>query len=90
MGDAIMAETISITTGRTQTLYLDEKDKALIDGREVIIVDDVISTGSTLSGMKKIVGEANGKISAIATIFTEGDSDWSDIIALGNLPVFAD
>ena len=90
MGDALKAETVSITTGRTQTLYLDEKDKSLIDGQEVIIVDDVVSTGSTLSGMKKIVGDANGTLSAVATIFTEGDNDWSDIIALGNLPVFAD
>ena len=90
MGEAIMAETVSITTGRTQKLYLDEKDKTLIDGRDVIIVDDVVSTGSTLSGMKKIVREANGNISAIAAIFTEGDNDWSDVIALSNLPVFAD
>lgn len=90
MGDALKAETVSITTGRTQTLYLDEKDKSLIDNQDVIIVDDVVSTGSTLSGMKQIVGDANGKISAVAAIFTEGDNDWSDIIALGNLPVFAD
>ena len=90
MGEAIMAETVSITTGRTQKLYLDEKDKALINGRDVIIVDDVVSTGSTLSGMKKIVAEANGNISAIAAIFTEGDNDWSDIVALSNLPVFAE
>jgi adenine/guanine phosphoribosyltransferase-like PRPP-binding protein len=90
MGDALKAETVSITTGQTQTLYLDEKDKSLIEDQDVIIVDDVVSTGSTLSGMKKIVADANGKISAVAAIFTEGDNDWNDIIALGNLPVFAD
>lgn len=88
MGEAIKAETVSITTGNTQTLYLDEKDQALIRDKHVIIVDDVISTGSTLQGMKQVVDTAGGNISKIATIFTEGDSDWSDIVALENLPVF--
>ena len=90
MGEAIKAETVSITTGNTQTLYLDEKDQALIRDKMVIIVDDVISTGSTLQGMKQVVDTAGGDISKIATIFTEGDSDWSDIVALENLPVFTE
>jgi len=88
MGEAIKAETVSITTGNTQTLYLDEKDQALIRGKDVIIVDDVISTGSTLQGMKQVVDTAGGNISKIAAIFTEGDSDWSKVVALENLPVF--
>src|SRR5215211_1435664 len=47
MGAALQAETLSITTGQPQTLILDEKDIEMIKGRQVIIVDDVISTGST-------------------------------------------
>jgi adenine/guanine phosphoribosyltransferase-like PRPP-binding protein len=90
MGQTISAETVSITTGKPQTLYLDEKDQALVNGRHVIIVDDVVSTGSTLQGMKQVVEKANGRISQVAAVFTEGDADWSEIIALGNLPVFAE
>ena len=90
MGRALKAESTSITTGILQTLYLDEKDKPLIEGSHVILVDDVISTGSTLEGMKSIVAQAKGKVSAIAAVFTEGDFNWSHIIALGNLPVFID
>lgn len=89
MGDALSAETVSITTGKTQTLYLDEKDKRLLAGRQVIIVDDVVSTGSTLKGMEKIVAAANGQVSQVAAVFTEGDQDWSHVVALGNLPIFA-
>lgn len=90
MGDALSAETVSITTGKKQTLYLDEKDQHLVEGKRVIIVDDVISTGSTLRGMEKIVEKSNGAVTRIAAVFTEGNHDWSRIIALGNLPVFHD
>ena len=89
MGDAIKAETLSITTGKPQTLILDEKDRPLIKGKKVAIVDDVISTGSTLEGMRRIIEKAGGSITMQAAIFTEGDPEhWKEIIALGNLPVF--
>lgn len=90
MGDALSAETVSITTGKTQQLFLDEKDQRLIRGKNVILVDDVISTGSTLEGMKKLINSSNGNISSIATVFTEGDANWDGVIALGNLPVFSE
>jgi adenine phosphoribosyltransferase len=90
MGVAIAAETISITTGKPQTLYLDEKDKMLIQGKKVVLVDDVISTGSTLKGMENVVEQAGGEIVKIAAVFTEGDADWTQIVALANLPVFSD
>lgn len=90
MGEAISAKTVSITTGKEQTLYLDEKDQALVQGKQVIIVDDVVSTGSTLQGMENVIVTAGGEISEIAAVFTEGDGDWSHVIALGNLPVFTE
>jgi adenine phosphoribosyltransferase len=91
MGEAIQAETLSITTGAPQTLYLDEKDRKLVIGRHIALVDDVISTGSTLQGMRLIMEKAGAKVVAQAAIFTEGDrAKWSDIISLGHLPVFTD
>jgi adenine phosphoribosyltransferase len=91
MGDALKAETLSITTGQPQTLILDEKDVELIKGRKVVIVDDVISTGSTLQGMKMIIDKAGASVAAEAAIFTEGDhAQWMHIIALGHLPVFTE
>ncbi len=89
MGDAIKAETVSITTGRPQTLILDEKDRALLQGKRAAIVDDVISTGSTLEGMRAIVKKAGASAPVTAAIFTEGDPQcWKDVVALGNLPIF--
>src|SRR5678815_1593138 len=89
MGDALRAETLSITTGQPQTLILDEKDVELLRGRKVVIVDDVISTGSTLQGMKMVIDKAGASVAAEAAIFTEGDrAQWMHIIALGHLPLF--
>lgn len=91
MGDAIQAQTVSITTGKPQTLILDEKDRALIKDKRVALIDDVISTGSTLEGMRSIMQKVGGKITIEAAIFTEGDPEqWQDIITLGHLPVFTD
>jgi adenine phosphoribosyltransferase len=91
MGDALKAETLSITTGQPQTLILDEKDVELMKGRNVVIIDDVISTGSTLQGMKMILEKAGSSVVAEAAIFTEGDrAQWSNIISLGHLPLFTE
>lgn len=91
MGDAVRAETLSITTGQPQTLYLDEKDKEMMRGKRVIIVDDVISTGSTLQGMRLLLQRAGADVVTEAAIFTEGErAKWADIISLGHLPVFTD
>jgi adenine phosphoribosyltransferase len=91
MGQALQAETLSITTGQPQTLYLDEKDRRLMEKKRVVILDDVISTGSTLQGMRLLMQKAGGRVVAEAAIFTEGErAKWSDIISLGHLPVFTD
>jgi adenine phosphoribosyltransferase len=91
MGDAIQAETLSITTGQPQTLYLDEKDRAMMVGKRVVIVDDVISTGSTLQGMRLLLQKSGAQVVGEAAIFTEGErAKWSDVISLGHLPVFTD
>ncbi len=91
MGEPIRAETVSITTGKPQTLLLDEKDIPLLKGKRAAIVDDVISTGSTLNGMLQIIEKAGAATTMKAAIFTEGDeSEWSDVIALGHLPIFTD
>lgn len=91
MGAALKAETLSITTGQPQTLILDEKDIEMMKGRKVVILDDVISTGSTLQGMRMILEKAGSSVVAEAAIFTEGDrAQWENIIALGHLPLFTE
>jgi len=91
MGAALQAETLSITTGQPQILILDEKDVEMMKGKRVIILDDVISTGSTLQGMRMILEKAGSIVVGEAAIFTEGDrAQWQNIISLGHLPLFTD
>ena len=91
MGAALMAETLSITTGQSQTLYLDEKDQAGLNGKRVVLLDDVISTGSTLQGMRLLMEKVGAETVQEAAIFTEGErATWRHIIALGHLPLFTD
>ena len=89
MGNAISTETLSITTGKAQHLFLDEKDLVLIKGKRVILLDDVISTGSTLQGMHLIVDKAGAITAREVGILTEGDrAEWRDVLSLGHLPLF--
>ncbi len=86
---AVKTRVVTITTGRPQELWLDGKDRQLLKGKRVIIVDDVISTGATLLGMRKLARKAGGIIVAEAAVFTEGEENkWPKVIALGNLPIF--
>ncbi len=91
MGKSIEAKTLSITTGTPQKLFLDEKDVKLLTGQRIALVDDVISTGSTLQAMRLIAEKAGANVVALAAIVTEGDrARWSDVFSLGHLQVFQD
>jgi adenine phosphoribosyltransferase len=89
MGAALIAETMSITTGEPQTLIMDEKDQEMVRNKKVVLVDDVISTGSTLQGMHMLMEKAGAEVVCEGAILTEGErAKWDHIIALGHLPLF--
>ena len=89
MDQPLTDEVVSITTQKTQTLCLDGKDAMLLRGRKVAIVDDVISTGESLSAIERLVEKAGGNILARAAILAEGDAaKREDIVYLEELPLF--
>lgn len=89
MDGAISIETNSITSHITQSLFLDARYKKMLTENPVILVDDVISTGSTLAGLEKLMEKIGATVAARASIFTEGDPEkWRNVISLGHLPVF--
>lgn len=89
MQDVLCVEVKSITTTAVQKLYLDGNDAAMMRGKRVLIVDDVISTGESLHALEELVKAAGGEIVGKMAILAEGDAqERKDIIYLEKLPLF--
>lgn len=89
MGNPVSVTVRSITTQNEQTLYLGEDEVDLIKGKKVLIVDDVISTGESLTAIRKLVETAGGNEVAACAVLAEGDAaKRDDIIFLEPLPLF--
>ena len=89
MKEPIAVEVHSITTKAQQTLYLDTNEAEWINGKRVLIVDDVISTGESLSAVEKLVEFAKGNIVGKCAVLAEGDAaNRNDIFFLEKLPLF--
>ena len=79
----------SITTAKEQKLYLDGADAALMAGKRILIVDDVISTGESLKALEALVEKAGGTICGRMAILAEGDAiNREDLVYLEELPLF--
>ena len=82
-------EVRSITTMHIQKLVIDTEDAKMINGKRMLIVDDVISTGESLHAMEELVKRAGGIIAGKMAVLAEGDAyNRTDIITLGKLPLF--
>ncbi len=79
----------SITTGKEQKLYLSKHDVDLIKGKKVGIVDDVVSTGASLTGLEELVTKAGGIIHKKAFVLSEdAAAERKDVIFLASIPIF--
>lgn len=89
MEDVLYVSVNSITTLSQQMLCIGKSDVEALKGKRVLVVDDVISTGESLSALTKLVEQAGGRIVAKMAVLAEGESmERKDIIALAPLPVF--
>ena len=89
MRDILEVEVDSITTVKKQKLYLDGYDAKLMEGKRILIVDDVISTGISLAASETLVTTAGGNIVGRMAILAEGDAiGREDLIYLEPLPLF--
>ncbi len=89
MRDIFSVSVRSITTAKEQHLYLDGADAALMKGKRILVVDDVISTGESLAALEALVEKAGGIICGRMAILAEGDAQGRpDITYLEKLPLF--
>ena len=89
MPDPVVVEDQSITTAGKQKLVIDRKELDKMNGKRVLVVDDVISTGGSLKAMEALVQEAGGVVTGKVAVLAEGDAaDRTDIKFLKKLPLF--
>lgn len=89
MQNAVSIEVKSITTAKVQTLFIDSVDLEKMNGKKVLIVDDVISTGESLRALEALVSKSTADVVGKMAVLAEGDAaDRTDIIFLEKLPLF--
>jgi adenine phosphoribosyltransferase len=84
----LLGDTEVVEAAARQTLYLDEKDRDLVRGRRIVLVDDVISTGSTVEAMRRLMEQAGTEVVAEAAVFTKGADKTGDVLGPGHLRLF--
>jgi adenine phosphoribosyltransferase len=96
LADALVEEVQSVTSAGKQRLMLDRRAVPLLAGKRVVVVDDVVATGSSLAATLALVRAAGGDVVGAGVILTEGH-DWEKTLGsdaglvrgLGHIPQFA-
>ena len=89
MSGVFEVEDRSITTSGSQKLYMDGADAKKMNGKRILILDDVISTGGSLAAVENLVNQAGGIVAGRMAVLAEGDAALrDDIIFLERLPLF--
>lgn len=88
MLEPFSVEVDSITTENRQKLFLGKLEADQLKGKRVLIVDDVISTGASLTAIKQLIEKAGGTVAASCSVLAEGEAaKRDDIIYLNSLPL---
>ncbi len=95
LGDTWSEPVYSITTDKPQRLRMDPARVDAVRGRRVAVVDDVISTGASLSAALRLVRRMEATPVVIGTFMTEGGGwkralgeDAALVRTLGAMPLF--
>ena len=88
MPNPVVVEDESITTRGKQTLVIDQAELDSMNGKRVLIVDDVISTGGSLHALEQLAALSTGSVVCCAAVLAEGDAaKRDDIVFLEPLPL---
>ena len=93
--DALVEDVQSTTSQGVQKLLLDREAIVRLQGKRVVVVDDVIATGSSMAAAMRLVRRAGADILAAGAFLTEGQA-WREALGrdanlvrrLGHIPQF--
>ncbi len=89
MEEPVEIEDQSITTAAKQLLVIDKPELDSMNGKRLLIVDDVISTGGSLHALETLASHSECTVVGCAAVLAEGEAaDRKDIIFLETLPLF--
>jgi len=87
----VILKPLSYFPKHIRPLVIDGVDRALLAGKKVVIVDDVVSTGVTLRMIKHLMEKIGAKVVASIAIIRQGEKQFDEIenfIYLCELPIF--
>ena len=89
MENPIYTEVKSITTKEPQKIVINGVDATLLKGKNVCIVDDVVSTGGSLKSVERLLELTECNVVAkVDVLLEEGGYNGEDLTYLAKLPVF--
>jgi adenine/guanine phosphoribosyltransferase-like PRPP-binding protein len=95
LGDALEEPVHAITSTSGAALLLDRARRHAVQGKRVLFVDDVISTGSSSVAALRLLEQAGAEVVGVGALLAEGEG-WPDglaayhdrMFALGRIPLF--
>ncbi len=98
--EALSEGTVSSTSpDQSKRIYLDPALLERVEGRRVVVVDDVLNTGSTMASVVRLLQRVQAEVVGIVAVLTEG-RQWQGALAridpsipglvrvLGHIPIF--
>lgn len=71
-----------------RTMVIDGSDQEIANGKKVVIVDDVVTTGTTISAVSELMEKAGAEVVSACAILKQGEVGVKNLTYLGKLPVF--
>lgn len=72
----------------TKKLVINGADASFLQGKRVFLVDDVVSTGTTLKMLSALMEKVGAAVVGQAAIFKQGERPVDGLIYLSTLPIF--